>query len=238
MHDRSVIGTTDTRVLDPLEEVTAQDRDFVLRQINLSMTLDKPLTVDDIISERCGVRALVVDRNKDNSKSDWHKLSRKHSVETDPQGVISILGGKFTDCINVGEEIVHKVRKFIPVGAASAPWFGEEGPKAKAAFDSSIKNLISTGAITEQVANQMWRRHGSKALEIANVLESQPESRELVFDGLAITFGELSMIAENEEVKTSEDLLRRRLPIAMARSNKEIKANKKLQSFLKDRQLS
>jgi glycerol-3-phosphate dehydrogenase len=52
MHDRSVIGTTDTRVLDPLEEVTDQDREFVLRQINLSMTLDKPLTVDDIISER------------------------------------------------------------------------------------------------------------------------------------------------------------------------------------------
>jgi glycerol-3-phosphate dehydrogenase len=238
MHDRSVIGTTDTRVLDPLEEVTDQDREFVLRQINLSMTLDQPLTVADIISERCGVRALVVDRNKDNSKSDWHKLSRKHSVETDPQGVISILGGKFTDCINVGEEIVHKVRKFIPVGTSAAPWFGEEGSKAKTAFDSAVKNLIFTGAISEQVANQMWRRHGSRALEIAKSLELQPEARELVFEGLAITFGELAVIAENEEVKTAEDLLRRRLPVAMARSNREIKANQKLQSFLKDRQLS
>jgi glycerol-3-phosphate dehydrogenase len=181
---------------------------------------------------------LVVDRNKDNSKSDWHKLSRKHSVETDPQGVISILGGKFTDCINVGEEIVHKVRKFIPVGAASAPWFGEEGSKAKTAFDLYVKNLISKGAITAQVANQLWRRHGSRALEIAELLESQPEARELVFEGLAITFGELAVIAENEEVKTAEDLLRRRLPIAMARSKQEIKDNQKLQSFLKDRQLS
>jgi glycerol-3-phosphate dehydrogenase len=59
-----------------------------------------------------------------------------------------------------------------------------------------------------------------------------------VFEGLAITFGELAVIAENEEVKTAEDLLRRRLPIAMARSNKEIKDNQKLQSFLKDHQLS
>jgi glycerol-3-phosphate dehydrogenase len=238
MHDRSVIGTTDTRVLDPLEEVNDQDREFVLRQINLSMTLDKPLTVADIISERCGVRALVVDRNKDNSKSDWHKLSRKHSVETDPQGVISILGGKFTDCINVGEEIVNKVRKFIPVGTSAAPWFGEEGSNAKTAFDSAVKNLISKGEISAQVANQLWRRHGSRALEIAKLLESQPEARELVFEGLAITFGELAVIAENEEVKTAEDLLRRRLPIAMARSNQEIKDNQKLQSFLKDHQLS
>jgi glycerol-3-phosphate dehydrogenase len=84
----------------------------------------------------------------------------------------------------------------------------------------------------------MWRRHGSRALEIAKLLESQPEARELVFEGLAITFGELAVIAENEEVKTAEDLLRRRLPVAMARSKQEIKANQKLQSFLKDRQLS
>jgi glycerol-3-phosphate dehydrogenase len=237
MHDRSVIGTTDTRVMDPLEEVTDQDRQFVLRQINLSMTLDKPLTVDDIISERCGVRALVVDRNKDNSKSDWHKLSRKHSVETDPQGVISILGGKFTDCINVGEEIVHKVRKFIPVPSSAKPWFGEDSPKQKTSFDAAASRLFSKAMITEQVASQLWRRHGMGAMAILERLEAHPEARELVFDGLAITFGELAVIAENEEVKTAEDLLRRRLPIAMARSGQEIKANKKLQSFLKDHKL-
>ena len=238
MHDRSVIGTTDTRVLDPLEEVTEQDREFVLRQINLSMTLDQPLTVADIISERCGVRALVVDRNKDNSKSDWHKLSRKHSVETDPQGVISILGGKFTDCINVGEEIVHKVRKFIPVTSPSKPWFGEEDSKQKASYEQVAAGLLAQGAITTQVANQLWRRHGSAAKAILETLEAQPEARELAFEGLAITFAELAFISQNEEVKTAEDLLRRRLPIAMARSTQEIKENKKLQSFLKEHKLS
>jgi glycerol-3-phosphate dehydrogenase len=232
-----VIGTTDTRVGDPLEGVTDQDRAFVLRQINLSMTLDKPLTVEDIISERCGVRALVVDRNKDNSKSDWHKLSRKHSVETDPQGVISILGGKFTDCINVGEEIVHKVRKLIPVASSAKPWFGEDSTKLKTSFDNNAKRLISQSVINEQVASQLWRRHGLGALAILENLESQPDERELVFEGLAITFAELSFIAQNEEVRTAEDLLRRRLPIAMARSEQEIKSNKKLQSFLKDHKL-
>jgi glycerol-3-phosphate dehydrogenase len=201
------------------------------------MTLDKPLTVEDIISERCGVRALVVDRNKDNSKSDWHKLSRKHSVETDPQGVISILGGKFTDCINVGEEIVHKVRKLIPVASSAKPWFGEDSTKLKTSFDNNAKRLISQSVITEQVASQLWRRHGSAALAILENLETQPDERELVFEGLAITFAELSFIAQNEEVRTAEDLLRRRLPIAMARSEQEIKSNKKLQSFLKDHKL-
>jgi glycerol-3-phosphate dehydrogenase len=238
MHDRSVIGTTDTRVADPLEGVSDQDREFVLRQINLSMTLDQPLRVEDIISERCGVRALVVDRNKDNSKSDWHKLSRKHRVETDPRGVISILGGKFTDCINVGEEIVQKVRKFIPITASAKPWFGEDSTNLKNSFDARAKRLISDSLLSEQVASQLWRRHGIAALEILERLENQPEARELVFESLPITFGELSFIAQNEEVRTAEDLLRRRLPIAMVRSEIEIKANKKLQSFLNDYKLS
>jgi glycerol-3-phosphate dehydrogenase len=202
------------------------------------MTLDKPLTVEDIISERCGVRALVVDRNKDNSKSDWHKLSRKHSVEIDPQGVISILGGKFTDCINVGEEIVHKVKKFIPISSSSTPWFGEEDSKQKARFDEAAAGLLAEGVVSTQAANQLWRRHGSGAKAILETLKTQPEARELVFEGLAITFAELAFISQNEEVKTSEDLLRRRLPIAMARSAKEIKENKKLQSFLKENKLS
>jgi glycerol-3-phosphate dehydrogenase len=179
-----------------------------------------------------------VDRNKDNSKSDWHKLSRKHSVEIDPQGVISILGGKFTDCINVGEEIVHKVKKFIPITSPAKPWFGEEDLIHKASFDQAAAGLLAEGAISPQVANQLWRRHGSAAKAILETLKAQPELRELVFDGLAITFAELAFISQNEEVKTAEDLLRRRLPIAMARSPKEIKENKKLQSFLKEHKLS
>jgi glycerol-3-phosphate dehydrogenase len=181
---------------------------------------------------------LVVDRNKDNSKSDWHKLSRKHSVEIDPQGVISILGGKFTDCINVGEEIVHKVKKFIPISSSSKPWFGEEDSKQKARFDEAAAGLIAEGVISTQAADQLWRRHGSGAKAILETLKTLPESRELVFEGLAITFAELAFISQYEEVKTAEDLLRRRLPIAMARSAKEIKENKKLQSFLKENKLS
>jgi glycerol-3-phosphate dehydrogenase len=50
MHDRSVIGTTDTRVNQPETEVTDEDRDFVIRQINKSMNLAKPLTRADIIA--------------------------------------------------------------------------------------------------------------------------------------------------------------------------------------------
>ena len=59
MGRRSVIGTTDTRVQTPFTEVTPEDREFLLEQINNRLDLDVPLTLDDIIAERCGVRPLV-----------------------------------------------------------------------------------------------------------------------------------------------------------------------------------
>jgi glycerol-3-phosphate dehydrogenase len=74
----------------------------------------------------------------------------------------------------------------------------------------------------------MWRRHGEMAFELAG------SDLEEVFEGLGITYGELEYIAKNENVVTREDLLRRRLPIAMARSSEEIAANAKLQRLLVD----
>ncbi len=62
MGRRSVIGTTDTRVDTPYTEVTDEDRDFLLHQINARVDRSEPLTRDDVIAERSGVRPLVVRR--------------------------------------------------------------------------------------------------------------------------------------------------------------------------------
>jgi glycerol-3-phosphate dehydrogenase len=62
---------------------------------------------------------------------------------------------------------------------------------------------------------------------------SHPDDAELVFPGLSFTLGELRYIIDREHVQTSEDLLRRRTPIALLRTQVEIKENAKLQSILK-----
>ncbi|MGH7330007.1 MAG: FAD-dependent oxidoreductase, partial [Polyangiaceae bacterium] len=79
---RTCIGTTDTRVLDPCAYVTAEDRRFVLDNINKRLSLPKPLTEKDIVAERCGVRPLAVAGGKAGS-NDWMQMSRKHAVEID-----------------------------------------------------------------------------------------------------------------------------------------------------------
>ncbi|MFT4864543.1 MAG: glycerol-3-phosphate dehydrogenase, partial [Ilumatobacter sp.] len=137
MGRRSVIGTTDTRVDTPFTEVDQDDIDFLLSQINARLDLATPLTKDDIIAERCGVRPLVISAGKGDQKDvDWTKLSRKHAVEVDTkQRVVTIFGGKLTDCLNVGEEVAAEIESLgVPLEKDLHNWFGEPAKATRKEF--------------------------------------------------------------------------------------------------------
>ena len=60
MGPKTCIGTTDTQVESPEAMVTDEDRQFVLDNVNSLLNLDQPLSTEDIIAERCGVRPLAL----------------------------------------------------------------------------------------------------------------------------------------------------------------------------------
>jgi glycerol-3-phosphate dehydrogenase len=126
MGAKTAIGTTDTKVDTPTPSVTEEDREFVLSNINKRLNLAKPITKEDIISERCGVRPLVI-KGEGGSNKDWVALSRKHEVEViADKKQISVFGGKLTDCINVGEEIASLVKELgIGYSFPNKRWYGE-----------------------------------------------------------------------------------------------------------------
>ena len=128
MGGRTMIGTTDTHVSSPETEITQEDRQFVLDNINKRLNLPKPLTEKDIISERCGVRPLVIKSGeKINKNEEWTKLSRKHEIDVDLEKKhISIFGGKLTDCINIGQSICDSLKQLgIPLPGKNGKWYGE-----------------------------------------------------------------------------------------------------------------
>jgi glycerol-3-phosphate dehydrogenase len=225
MGDRSMIGTTDTRVENPLTEVTDEDIAFVLRQINNQLELSEPITPSQIVSARCGVRPLVVDSPAQGTTQDWHQLSRKHVIEGNKERkVVTILGGKLTDCLNVGEELIGELNRFGQKVKVPGRWFGEGSQLRKNEFFSLVKERASSGS--KEIAEGLWRRHGEDAFSIIG-----DQKLFDLFPGLGITTQEIRHIAKTEHVVTREDLLRRRLPISMARSQKEIEENKELQSL-------
>jgi glycerol-3-phosphate dehydrogenase len=227
MQDRSVIGTTDTRVENPSSEVTDEDRDFVLEQANRCLNLVKPLTKDDIISERCGVRPLVVKGKKDVSKIEWTALSRKHEIEVNKKRkIITIFGGKLTDCVNVGEEVVRFVKNLGVKVTKIKKWYGEDSSEKFNQFNSEFSNLSSTTeSDIDFIAPAIWRRHGNESFEILELFKDDSRNLERIFPELDLTLGECKYIVKTEMVQRPEDLWRRRTAVSLLRSAEEISHN-------------
>jgi len=227
MGDRSMVGTTDTRVQDPNTKVTKEDSDFVIKQINAQMELEVPITSADVVSERSGVRPLVIDAGQSGDVADWHQLSRKHAIEADKErSVVTILGGKLTDCLNVGQEVVDELAQLGHKPTKPKNWFGEGDQSRKQEFFELVASRSSATSAT-LIADGIWRRHGETGFEIIG-----SGKLEDLFGGLGVTSQEVRHIVKNEFVTNREDLLRRRLPVQMSRSEKELADNKPLQKLL------
>lgn len=237
---RSVIGTTDTRVDEPFSEVTAEDRDFLLDQINRRLNLRNPLTPDDVIAERCGVRPLVVKSSGgDQREVDWTSLSRKHAIETDrKQRLVTVFGGKLTDCLNVGEEVAAAVQKLgVPLERDLKNWYGEPGKETRAEFYRQAR-LMKLDALrskpgTEPLTDRLWRRYGRRAFSMLEAIRDDPRMGEDIMENADYLRVELYLAANTELICRMEDFMRRRSKIEQVVRMKDIKTSAGLDEVAK-----
>ncbi|MBU49591.1 MAG: FAD-dependent oxidoreductase [Deltaproteobacteria bacterium] len=239
MGQKTCIGTTDTRVDTLPPRVTDEDRDFVLRNINKRLKLDKPLTRDDILAERCGVRPLVVEPNSGKKDDgDWTSLSRKHIVEKDEQKRhITIFGGKLTDCLNVGNEICETVQDFgIELPHFGFKWFGESPEMRREFFHRA--HLMGLDELTpeicpEPLSQRLWRRYAIRALFLLEEIRRDPKMAEVMLEGTHYMRVEIEHIARHEMVTCLDDFMRRRSKVALVNPPDLIEHNKGLMEACK-----
>lgn len=234
MGGRTCIGTTDTRVDRPEVSVTPEDRRFVLENINKRLRLKKPLSENDIIAERCGVRPLVVatpsgGTNGGNGGRDWMQLSRKHEIETDAaRGHLTIFGGKLTDCLNVGEEICAEAQRLgIALPYPEKVWYGEPPAAVREEYFHQAR-LMGLDAMTsphasEKLSTRLWRRYGAEALGLLEAIRRDPGMAEVIIETSEYIRCELDEAARREMVVKLEDFLRRRSKIALVVRREEIR---------------
>ena len=221
MAHRSVIGTTDTRTTDPHEAITDDDRTFLLSQLNARLRLDRPLTVDDIIAERSGVRPLVVANDGDDRTDiDWTSLSRKHEIEVDrARQLVTVFGGKLTDCLNVGEEVVDALAGTGVEPGPERRWYGEPPTSERRAFlGAATGTALDRPPDVERertLAHVMWRRHGRAAGRVLRAVVADPTQAEPILPESDVLRAEIPLYAEREMVMTLDDFLRRRTKLAM-----------------------
>jgi glycerol-3-phosphate dehydrogenase len=228
MGTRTCIGTTDTRVDTPISHVTAEDRRFVLDNINKRLRLPRPLTEADVIAERCGVRPLAVRGHGDST--DWLQLSRKHVVEIDaPRKHMSIFGGKLTDCLNVGEEICRDaVALGVSLPFPDKRWYGEPNAELRAEYFHQADRLgldaMTSPKSSEKLSTRLWRRYGAEAFGLLESIRADPSTAVVLIEGAEYLHCEIELAARREMIVKLEDFLRRRSKIALVTRHEDLKS--------------
>jgi glycerol-3-phosphate dehydrogenase len=88
--------------------VTREEAEFLLRHLNHYLVT--PFQLSDIVSAMAGLRPLVQSR----SSRDTKKLIRDYEIEIEPQnGLISVLGGKWTVYRAMAEDAINVVQKVL-----------------------------------------------------------------------------------------------------------------------------
>jgi len=231
MGRRSVIGTTDTRVDDPHTAVTEEDRNFLLEQINARMNLEKPLEASDVIAERSGVRPLVVkvegEGSDDWRSKEWTSLSRRHEVECDAQrSVVTVFGGKLTDCLNVGAEVASEIESLgVSLEADQQNWYGEPDSASRAEFfrQAHLMHLdeMRSKPDTEPLSVRLWRRYGRRAFDMLEHIRDDPSMATDVMESADYLRVELHNAADHEMIVKLDDFMRRRSKIDLVVADDE-----------------
>jgi glycerol-3-phosphate dehydrogenase len=216
----SCIGTTDTRVTELPATVNDEDRQFILDNINKRLNLLKPLTMADVIAERCGVRPLVIKGNAgDFDQEEWINLSRKHVLESNHEDRhVSIFGGKLTDCLNIGRELVREVHGMGLTDGEAVIWYGAGDP----VMEQKYRKLVATLRWNDKEwkgeghsSERLWRLYGDDAVSIAERIQADPSLAEPVIPEAPVLFAEVAHMADHELIVDLEDFLRRRTRLSL-----------------------
>ncbi|MCE7008974.1 glycerol-3-phosphate dehydrogenase/oxidase [Kibdelosporangium philippinense] len=145
---RIYVGLTDEPVDGEIPDVPhapESDVDFLLSVA--SSVLERPLTRDDVLGAYAGLRPLL---DADGASAD---LSRRHAVRTAANGVITVVGGKFTTYRRMAADAVDATGlTTIPARTKDIPLVGATARERLGRIDAPARLIAKYGTEAAQVA--------------------------------------------------------------------------------------
>ena len=191
-HDRTLVGTTDTPIDKPSYEPLPLEEEIEFVLETAGKYLSHPPTRADVLSVFVGIRPLVKAAGADNSKTS--ALSRDHTIQIDPSGLLTIVGGKWTTYRHMAEDCVNHA---ITLGGLN------DSPCVT--FNLHIhgykQNFAELGALAV---------YGTDAAAIQEIAKAEPELGERLHPDLPYIGAEIVWAARNEMSRTLDDALARR----------------------------
>lgn len=211
----TIVGTTETATTESPDQVraTRADVDYLLASANRAFPAAN-LTSDDVIAAWAGIRPLAAQAHS----GDANSASREHLVETGPQGVITVTGGKLTTYRVIARDVVTAVYRAL--GRSAAPDRSDHLPLAGGDVRDLAAELSAARAAAgaDDVAAWMvqayggaWHQVWARAQE-DNTLGTAMSAR--LVKGLPYIAAEVQHAVEAELACTIADVLVRRLHLA------------------------
>ena len=226
-----IIGTTDTdwekglSLPDPAP--TKADIDYILDQVNQRVT--RTITRSDIVGVYSGLRPLLT------GKSDTTtKLSRNHAVAKVAPGLVSVAGGKYTTYRVIGKDAVDLAVKELSFDVPESvtertPILGAEGYHALA---NQVPSLAKRYGVHQDVIEHLLGRYGSLLGEVLAPAEDDPELLKPLPNAEHYLWAEVRYAVTHEGALHLEDVLSRRLRIAIEYADRGVDSADAVADFI------
>ena len=197
------LGTTDTAYEGSLDHprCNADDVAYILNAVNALTSAE--LTVDDVTGVWAGLRPLIKAQAGKKVSARTADLSRRHKVETSPEGVVLITGGKWTTYRQMAEDAMDEVAEQLPgVGKCatrSLPLHGSPG-----------KKKITLAGLHPEISAYLVHRYGTDASDVATLIADDPSLGEPLISSLPLLGVDAIYAVRCEMALTLSDILSRR----------------------------
>ncbi len=199
------VGTTDTDYDGRLDtpSCTPQDVDYLLGAVNASTT--GRLSRADVTGVWAGLRPLLAPSGARGLSARTADLSRRHSVRTSPEGLITVTGGKLTTYRKMAEDTMRHVVAVL----------GDRGGARRASITAHLRLHGAPASPTGAASDHLEARYGTDAGRVRALAEGRPELLETVVAGLPYLGAEVVFAVREEMAQSVDDVLSRRTRAAL-----------------------
>lgn len=209
---RAVVGTTDTDDDQGPDacRATGADVDYLLRAARLHFP-GSNLRREDVIATWAGLRPLLRAEGVDPSA-----VSREHEIRELAPGFLCVFGGKLTTYRLMAEQVVDRSGLAPKAGASmDTPLPGARSEAMRADPLVCGRDMAERRGLPIALGEHLALRYGDRAEEVLAMGEGAGLAAEPLKPGLPYIWPELLYAIREEGALDLEDLLRRRLLIAL-----------------------
>jgi glycerol-3-phosphate dehydrogenase len=218
---RTIVGTTDTDwspargpgappVLNDVIRARRGDIDYILEAANHAFPPAR-LGLDDVIATTAGLRPLLAPAAATSTPS---QTSREHELLREPDGLLTIVGGKLTTLRRMGQQVVDDVAEILrdkgreePIGPCVTATRPLPGGGAPPPLPADREELAA------DVQEHLTNTYGSRVLDVLALRATAPALASRIDPELPYLWAEVVHAIQNEHAREVADVLMRRVPL-------------------------